>query len=98
MKKVSKNHWEELGRREAMIRNKYAKAKIALKPKQGLSLALEEAKALAANLKSSKPCSDAEALVAAQAFHVIYAIADSIELCVRSGLAISRQLAQMAAL
>ena len=76
-----------------MIRNEYAKAKIALKPKQGLCLALEEAKALSANLKSSKPCSDAEALVAAQAFHVIYPIADSIELCVRAELDITRHLA-----
>lgn len=96
MTKVWNNHWDELGRREAMIRNEYAKTKIALNPKQGLFLALEEAKALAANLKSSKPCSDAGALEAAQAFHVIYAIADSIELCARSGLDISRQLAQMA--
>jgi hypothetical protein len=96
MKKVGNDYWEELGRREAMIRNEYAKAKIALKPKQGLSLALEEAHALAANLKSPQPCSDAMALEAAQAFHVIYSIADSIELCLQSGLDISRQLSQMA--
>jgi hypothetical protein len=38
MKKVGSNIWEELGRREELIRNAYDKAKVVLKPKQGLSL------------------------------------------------------------
>jgi hypothetical protein len=37
MKTVGNNIWEELGRREAMIRNEYAKKRIALKPGRGLA-------------------------------------------------------------
>jgi len=96
MKTVGNNIWEELGRREAMIRNEYAKKRIALKPGQGLALALEESNALAANLKSTKSASDAAVQEAVQALHVIYSIADSIELCLNSGLDITRQLSQMA--
>jgi hypothetical protein len=96
MDKVASNIWEELGRREALIRDAYDKAKVILKPRQGLALALEEANALAANLKSAKTFSDATARETAQAFHVIYSIAESIELCLQSGLDISRQLSQMA--
>jgi hypothetical protein len=59
MKKVGSNIWEELGRREELIRNAYDKAKVVLKPKQGLSLALEEANVLVAGLKSTKLPSDA---------------------------------------
>jgi hypothetical protein len=76
MKTVGNNIWEELGRREAMIRNEYAKKRIALKPGQGLALALEESNALAANLKSTKSASDAAVQEAVQALHVIYSIAD----------------------
>ena len=96
MKNVGNNIWEELGRREAMIRNEYAKKRIALKPGQGLALALEESNALAANLKSTKSASEAAVQEAVQALHVIYSIADSIELCLNSGLDITRQLSQMA--
>jgi hypothetical protein len=96
MKKVGSNIWEELGRREELIRNAYDKAKVVLKPKQGLSLALEEANALVAGLKSTKLPSDAAVRAAVQAFHVIYSIADSIEICLHSGLDISEHLARMA--
>jgi hypothetical protein len=95
MKTAGNNIWQELGRREAMIRNEYAKKRIALKPGQGLALALEEANALAANLKSTKSVSDAAVQETVRAFHVIYSIAESIELCLKSGLDITRQLAQM---
>ena len=96
MKTVGNNIWEELGRREAMIRSEYANKRIALKPGQGLALALEQSNALAANVKSTKSASDAAVQEVVQAFHVIYSIAESIELCPNSGLDITRQLSQMA--
>jgi hypothetical protein len=88
--------WEELARREELIRNAYREIGIPLNADQGLASALREAKELAAGQKTSKALTNDSLLETVQACHVIYSIADSIEICLNAGLDISRQLAQMA--
>lgn len=86
--------WTELGRREKLLRDSYTRLNIALPPSQGMARALDEAKDLAEGIKTVS--SDTALVETIQACHTVYAIAESVEVCLGFGLDVSRQLSAMA--
>lgn len=87
--------WTELGRRAKFIQDIYNAKRIPLNPGEGLALALEEARSLAAGIKTKEAPSQERLCRTVNAAHVIYSIAESIEVCEKFGLDISSHLAQM---
>lgn len=87
--------FEELGRRAAFIRGLYRRYRVVLKPNEGLSLALEEAEALARGDKLEGLASAEQLHTIQSRAHVIYAFAETLKTCVDAGLDVSRHLPQM---
>jgi hypothetical protein len=86
--------FEELGRRVGFIRSLYRRHKIALKPGEEFTLALDEAEALAKGIKSRS--FSAEGLKqTVRSAHVIYALGDSLSICVDAGLDLRNHLANL---
>lgn len=88
--------WNELGRREELIRAAYKRACIQLNEDSPLAKALAEAKELADGVKSKESANDQTVLRTVEAAQAVYALAESIETCQSGGLDITRHLAQMA--
>ena len=86
---------KELGRRVQFIRDLYRTGRIGLRRGEGLSLALDEAAALAAGDKSSEPFSQELLIRVVNDAHIIYAIAESLETCTKAGLNIAHHLKQL---
>jgi hypothetical protein len=90
----SNQFFEELGRRIDFIRSVYQRYRIALKPGEGFALALDEAEALAKGIKS-QPFSVKRLNQTVHDAHVIYALGDSLSICVDAGLDLRNHLANL---
>jgi hypothetical protein len=88
--------WNELGRRETLIRAAYTQARIPFNANSPFAKALTEAKELADGVKSTELANDQAIHKTVEAAHVVYALAESIETCQSAGLDITRHLTQMA--
>ncbi len=94
--KMTINDWcGELARRVKFIRDIYSTYKINLKSSEGLSLSLEEAEAVAAGQKTNEPFTQGRLIRTVNDVHVIYAIAEILEICVQAGLNVSNHLKQL---
>ncbi|MFI5300262.1 MAG: hypothetical protein ACHREM_19410 [Polyangiales bacterium] len=87
--------WKELGRRAQFIRDLARSFKVQLPVNEGLSLALAEADALASGAKSPLPATDQNAAASAHDAHVIWALADSLEVCAKAGIDLRAHVANM---
>jgi hypothetical protein len=87
--------WKELGRRASFIRDLYKTHRIRLKRGEGLSIALDEAVALARGDKKMGAFSRSQLIRTASDAHIIYGIAESLETCIGAGLDISNHLGQL---
>jgi len=87
--------WKELGERSTYVRDLARSYKVMLPPSEGLALALHEADALASGAKSPLPATDARAAASAHDAHVIWALADSLKICVDAGIDLKAHIANM---
>lgn len=90
----SNQFFEELGRRVDFIRGLYLRYRIALKPGEGFAVALDEAEALAKGVKTSHFSMFALKETVRSA-HVIYALGESLSVCVDAGLDLRNHLANL---
>lgn len=87
--------WKELGKRSQYVRDLAKSYKIRLPAGEGLALALDEADALASGAKSPLPATDENAASSAHDAHVVWALAESLKVCVDAGLDLRAHLANM---
>ena len=86
--------FEDLGRRVDFIRSLYRRHRIALKPGEGFALALDEAEALAKGVKT-RAFSAQKLNQTVHDAHVIYALGESLLICVDAGLDVRNHLANL---
>jgi len=87
--------WSQLLDRVNYLRNEYKQRKINLKQNQGLTVVLNEAEAVAkGDVSQDNPTTDNQKRCA-EACDVVWALYDSITLCIKGGLDISSHLRQL---
>ena len=87
--------WAELGEKVDFIKDTFAENKVQIRPDEGLGLALEEARALAAGEKlPGNPSGDRLRAIAHDA-HVVWALAEGLKMCLDAGLDVKAHLAQL---
>ena len=89
--------WSELGKRIAFLEQLFSDRGIEIRADGGLAAALAEAKALVAGTKLPEEPSATRLAAIAHDAHVIWALTQSLETCVKAGLDVSNHLAQMTA-
>ena len=89
------DYWDQLSGRVRYLRDMYRAKKIALKPGEGLTKALEEAELSAEGSLSPDAPTDENLVRAVNACHVVWGLYDSIKACVDAGLDVTNHLGQL---
>lgn len=88
--------FRELKERVVYLRDRYRDLRIQLPAGEGLTLALDEAEALADGVKSPLPATDENAARTAHDAHVVWALSDNVKTCLESNLDVRAHLSNIA--
>ena len=86
--------WTVLRQKVQYVRGLYSRYRIPLKPGEGLARALAEAESLSQAERPAAVLNEADVTDAVHAAHVVYSLADGLEVCVNAGLDVSNHLKQ----
>ncbi len=89
------DYWDQLAERVEYLRDLYRAKKIALKPGEGMTIALDEAEQSARGVASQDAGTDENLVLAVNACHVVWGLYDSIKACVDAGLDVTNHLGQL---
>ena len=89
------DNWSQLYARVQYLRKLYTEKKIALKPGQGITRALDEAEASATGVATPNAPTDDNLANSPNACLVVWALYDSIKGCVDAGLDVTSHLGQL---
>lgn len=89
------DYWSDLLTRVQYLRNLYAQKKIALKPGEGLTSALDEAEAAAKGVASAIAPTDDNVVLSVNACHVVWGLYDSVKACLDASLDVTAHLKQL---
>ncbi|MDP9172551.1 MAG: hypothetical protein M3O30_01635 [Planctomycetota bacterium] len=87
--------WSQILADATYIRDIFKKHKIALKPGEGLTLALEEAEACANGVSKSTNVEDGDIVGSVNACHAVLSLCESLKACISGGMDVNGHLRQL---